>query len=172
MRRYIVPSRQPSETVGELELLTLLNLRSFSSTRPILKGLSPESEDPKPKEAQKQDFTKTPAELTAQEYDELSDEYMHNLLERFEELQESRDDVDVEYSQPPNKQIWLSSPLSGPKRYDFVIVGDSQRSKEGTGSGEWIYLRDGSTLGSLLLKEVGVELSNDPKAVPNPAVAE
>lgn len=72
--------------------------RSFSSTRPILKGLSPESEDPKPKEAQKQDFTKTPAELTAQEYDELSDEYMHNLLERFEELQESRDDVDVEYS--------------------------------------------------------------------------
>ncbi|KAH8811592.1 hypothetical protein F5884DRAFT_281972 [Xylogone sp. PMI_703] len=156
--------------------------RSFSSTRQSLKGISPESEDPKPKEAQEQDFISTPAELTNEEYNYLADEYLNDMVEKFEDLQESREDVDVEYSagvltltfppngqyvinkQPPNKQIWLSSPLSGPKRYDFVILGDSQKSKEGTGSGAWVYLRDGSTLDSLLLKEVGVELGAEPKA--------
>jgi frataxin len=51
--------------------------------------------------------------------------------------------------QPPNKQIWLSSPISGPKRYDFVIQSEGQEQKEGTGSGEWVYLRDGSTLADL-----------------------
>ncbi|KAK9477669.1 hypothetical protein V1514DRAFT_333111 [Lipomyces japonicus] len=43
--------------------------------------------------------------------------------------------------QPPNKQIWLSSPISGPKRYNFL-------------NGKWIYNRDGTTLGDLLRAEV------------------
>jgi len=63
--------------------------------------------------------------------------------------------------QPPNKQIWLSSPISGPKRYDWVVVGESMHQKEGSGSGEWVYLRDKSTLGSLVRKELGVELGMD-----------
>lgn len=68
--------------------------------------------------------------------------------------------------QPPNKQIWLSSPVSGPKRYDWVVSGDGQHQKqetetheEGVG-GKWIYLRDGSTLTELLEKEVGVKLGS------------
>ena len=61
--------------------------------------------------------------------------------------------------QPPNKQIWLSSPISGPKRYDYVFLSEGQDSKEGTGAGDWVYLRDMSTLSSLLLGEVGVDLS-------------
>jgi len=61
--------------------------------------------------------------------------------------------------QPPNKQIWLSSPISGPKRYDYVVLGEGQHEKEGGGSGGWIYLRDGSSLSELLLKEVGVDLT-------------
>lgn len=54
--------------------------------------------------------------------------------------------------QPPNKQIWLSSPISGPKRYDWVA---------GEGGGEWVYLRDGSTLGELLGREVGVRMEGE-----------
>lgn len=63
--------------------------------------------------------------------------------------------------QPPNKQIWLSSPVSGPKRYDWVASktgggeapeGGLEEGKEG----EWVYLRDGSTLSGLLEEEVGV----------------
>lgn len=43
--------------------------------------------------------------------------------------------------QMPNKQIWLSSPKSGPKRYDFV-------------NSQWIYKHDGKTLHELLNNEI------------------
>ncbi len=61
--------------------------------------------------------------------------------------------------QPPNKQIWLSSPISGPKRYDWVVIGDGQNQKEGTAAGDWIYLRDMSSMNGLFLAEIGVDLS-------------
>ena len=51
--------------------------------------------------------------------------------------------------QPPNRQIWLSSPVSGPKRYDWV---------EGGGEGKWVYGRDGSGLTGLLRGELAVGL--------------
>lgn len=49
--------------------------------------------------------------------------------------------------QTPNKQIWLSSPTSGPKRYDFVKV-DSEIE------GYWIYKHDGISLHELLQTEI------------------
>jgi frataxin len=70
--------------------------------------------------------------------------------------------------QPPNKQIWVSSPISGPKRYDWVLLkGEGQNQKEGTGmdmegdlrGGRWVYLRDGSTLTELLKKELDVTMN-------------
>lgn len=60
--------------------------------------------------------------------------------------------------QPANKQIWLSSPVSGPKRFDWVVFGESMHDKEGTGVGDWVYLRDGETLSDLLRKEIGVTI--------------
>ncbi|CAK5279979.1 unnamed protein product [Mycena citricolor] len=45
--------------------------------------------------------------------------------------------------QPPNKQIWLSSPLSGPKRYDY-----REDVKD------WVYSRDGKGLLELLNEEL------------------
>lgn len=66
--------------------------------------------------------------------------------------------------QPPNKQIWLSSPLSGPKRFDWVVVGEGLHQKEGGGIGDWVYLRDGTSLTELLRKELGVELGIDDAA--------
>lgn len=53
--------------------------------------------------------------------------------------------------QPPNRQIWLSSPVSGPKRYDWV-------GADGDGGGRWVYLRDGSSLTGLLGEEIGVQM--------------
>lgn len=46
--------------------------------------------------------------------------------------------------QSPNKQIWLSSPMSGPKRYDLVLKG----------GGYWAYKHDGVTLHQLLQEEL------------------
>lgn len=43
--------------------------------------------------------------------------------------------------QTPNKQIWLSSPTSGPKRYDYV-------------NGKWIYKHDGKGMHELLNEEI------------------
>jgi frataxin len=60
--------------------------------------------------------------------------------------------------QPPNKQIWLSSPTSGPKRFDWYVVGESMNDKEGAGQGEWVYIRDGTTLAGVLKKELGVDI--------------
>jgi len=57
--------------------------------------------------------------------------------------------------QSPNKQIWLSSPISGPKRYDFVP------SRNG-----WVYRHDRKTLHGLLKEELSsitktsIDLSN------------
>lgn len=45
--------------------------------------------------------------------------------------------------QSPNRQIWLSSPVSGPKRYDFVVEDSS-----------WVYRHDGKTLHQLLQEEI------------------
>lgn len=59
--------------------------------------------------------------------------------------------------QPPNRQIWLSSPISGPKRYDWAVTGDGMHHKGETGDqGAWIYLRDGTSLSQLLRSELGV----------------
>lgn len=51
--------------------------------------------------------------------------------------------------QSPNKQIWLSSPTSGPKRYDFV-KGNSETE------GYWVYKHDGIILHELLQTEIHI----------------
>ncbi|XP_053668666.1 frataxin homolog, mitochondrial [Anopheles marshallii] len=50
--------------------------------------------------------------------------------------------------QLPNRQIWLSSPTSGPKRYDFIP------DKRTVNEGYWLYRHDGVTLHELLQKEI------------------
>ncbi|KFB37258.1 AGAP000813-PA-like protein [Anopheles sinensis] len=50
--------------------------------------------------------------------------------------------------QSPNRQIWLSSPTSGPKRYDFVP------NKRTINEGYWLYRHDGMTLHQLLQQEI------------------
>lgn len=66
--------------------------------------------------------------------------------------------------QPPNKQIWLSSPTSGPKRFDWVLWSEGQDQKEGSGVGDWVYLRDGTSLTALIKSEMGVDPSFDVEA--------
>ncbi|KAF8529459.1 Frataxin [Gautieria morchelliformis] len=103
------------------------------------------------------------SDMSIENYHAVSDDTMDSLLEYLEALIDSVNDrrYEVEYSsgvltlilgdkgtyvinkQPPNKQIWLSSPLSGPKRYDFSQT-----------RGAWYYSRDGKTLGSFLKEEL------------------
>ncbi|XP_043264627.1 frataxin, mitochondrial [Colletes gigas] len=102
-------------------------------------------------------------ELTPVQFEKVTDETLESLTEYFDELIEQSPhltEADVSYGdgvltvkfgkaygtyvinrQTPNKQIWLSSPKSGPKRYDFV-------------NGRWIYKYDGKTIHELLNNEI------------------
>ncbi|GAA5964283.1 hypothetical protein JCM8115_006054 [Rhodotorula mucilaginosa] len=121
----------------------------------------------------------TISQLTDREYHDVADKTMDRLTEYLEETIEAIDSdqaaaYDVEYSasmcgksgvltvrlgdhgtyvlnkQPPNKQIWLSSPKSGPKRYDW----DKQHHV-------WFYHRDGDLLHDLLNRELRQALGDD-----------
>jgi len=158
-----------------------LRKRPFHASASTSKGLSPsheEPETPKTEAAGSSSHVAEPATLTTDEYHTIADQYIDTLVLKLEEMAEDASEkLEVEYSagvltlstkngdyvlnkQPPNKQIWISSPISGPKRYDWVISGDHHHEKEGTetGGGTWVYLRDGSELTDLLKKEVGIEM--------------
>jgi len=95
---------------------------------------------------------------------------MDSLLESLENLLDDTGDssYEVEYhsgvltlrlgdkgtyvinKQPPNKQIWLSSPFSGPKRYDYSETTD-----------DWVYSRDGGVMGDLLNEELSKVFDRD-----------
>lgn len=150
------------------------NLRLNSSILPKYhlsdsQPYSSSSTTPAPAASHTSSSSDSGSELSIEEYHSLSNSYIDTLVAILEQLQEERADVDCEYSagvltlyfpphgtyvlnkQPPNKQIWLSSPVSGPKRYDYVKI------KGGRG-GDWVYARDGSRLSKLLERELGVDV--------------
>jgi len=117
------------------------------------------------------------SDVTMNEYHTLSENALSELLLFFEDLIELEGNAEgsweVDYSsgvltvnfgkehgvyvlnkQPPNKQIWLSSPISGPKRYDY----DASK-------GSWFYHRDQKTLGTLLRNEVARILGREPEHI-------
>ncbi|KAE8749630.1 hypothetical protein FOCC_FOCC003617 [Frankliniella occidentalis] len=107
--------------------------------------------------------SQTPSFPNKATFEEVCAETLESLTEYFEELVESSDHLeraDVNYSdgvltihfgepygtyvinrQSPNEQIWLSSPTSGPKRYDYI-------------QGAWVYRHDGVGLHTLLSREI------------------
>uniref|UniRef100_UPI00358F95B5 frataxin, mitochondrial isoform X2 n=1 Tax=Myxine glutinosa TaxID=7769 RepID=UPI00358F95B5 len=102
-------------------------------------------------------------------YEKFADETLDAMAEFFEDLADAdctAKDYDASFSagvltvklgqklgtyvinkQAPNRQIWLSSPFSGPKRYDW------------TGHG-WVYNRDGLALHDLLTTELSKILNS------------
>lgn len=60
----------------------------------------PDTEHPAKPLNETEEVQSTPAvaEITEKEYHELADEYLENVVNRFEELQDQREDIDVEYS--------------------------------------------------------------------------
>ncbi|KAF5566937.1 regulator of mitochondrial iron homeostasis [Fusarium phyllophilum] len=164
--------------ISLLSIRSALSQRCFSTTISDKRGIMPDTENPaKPlNEAEEIYQNAVVADITEQEYHDLADEYLDNVVGKFEELQDQREDIDVDFSagvlsiswpdkgtyiinkQPPNKQIWLSSPISGPKRYDWCLFGEGQNEKEGTAVGDWIYVRDGSSLNQVFSEELGVDI--------------
>ncbi|XP_069619818.1 frataxin, mitochondrial [Ranitomeya imitator] len=102
-------------------------------------------------------------------FERLAADTLYSLAEFFEDLADqpfTPSDYDVSFGngvltvkvgknfgtyvinkQTPNRQIWLSSPTSGPKRYDW-----SGKS--------WVYSHDGVSLHQLLEQELSVALNS------------
>jgi frataxin len=162
--------------------------RGFQSTSCIRKGIFPDSADPPAPNPQSNNVAGAsihvtePSPLTDAQYHEFAEYYLNVIQNEVEKAQEEGSDIEAEYSagvmnisvpgvgtyvlnkQPPNKQIWLSSPISGPKRYDWVLEGDQMHEKQDThpfGNGQWIYLRDGSNLTDLLNAELSLNMAKD-----------
>ena len=105
--------------------------------------------------------TRSASSSANDDYVALADEALDTILEKADELSDERDDVECELSsgvltlkiagtgtwvlnkQVPNRQLWLSSPVSGPCRYEYV-------------DGTWTHTRDGSSLSELLERELGL----------------
>ncbi|KAL4970798.1 frataxin family protein [Aspergillus stella-maris] len=162
--------------------------QAFHSTPATRKGITPGSSDPPAPHPESSNAAGAKAHvseastLTDHAYHEYSEHYLNILLSEVEVVQEEGSDIDAEYSagvlniavpgvgtyvlnkQPPNKQIWLSSPISGPKQYDWVVEGDQMHEKQDTRpfvNGQWVCLRDGSNLTDLLNAELGLSLPKD-----------
>ncbi|KAH1431398.1 hypothetical protein KXX32_003169 [Aspergillus fumigatus] len=162
--------------------------RGFQCTSCTRKGIFPDSADPPAPKPQSNNVAGAsthvtePSPLTDVQYHEFAEHYLNVIQNEVEKAQEEGSDIEAEYSagvmnisvpgvgtyvlnkQPPNKQIWLSSPISGPKRYDWVLEGDQMHEKQDTrpfGNGQWIYLRDGSNLTDLLNAELSLNIAKD-----------
>lgn len=101
--------------------------------------------------------------LLEEEFHKLSDEFLHNLQEKLEEYGDDLqiDGFDLDYAsgvltmklgdlgtyvinkQTPNRQIWLSSPVSGPARFDWDRENQA-----------WIYRRTKANLLTLMETEL------------------
>ncbi|KAJ6817281.1 frataxin, mitochondrial [Iris pallida] len=101
--------------------------------------------------------------LAEDEFHKLADETLHGLQEKFEEYGDEiqLDGFDIDYGnhvltlklgdmgtyvinkQTPNRQVWLSSPVSGPSRFDWDVESKS-----------WVYRRTKANLFRLLEDEV------------------
>lgn len=104
--------------------------------------------------------------ITLNDYHEASNSKLEELSDRLESVLEERFDKGADVSladgvltvvvdenntyvinkQTPNKQIWLSSPISGPRRFDFV-------------GGKWIDKGEKVDLDSLISRELSKLLS-------------
>ncbi|KAI8888250.1 Frataxin [Backusella circina FSU 941] len=122
------------------------------------------------RDASKPTFTIT--ELSTERYHRLADQYLEHIVEKLEEIGDETDlpGYDIEYSQgvmtlslgehgtyvinkqPPNHQIWLSSPVSGPQRYDFDETHHT-----------WFYHRDNHTLQEILESEISEAMGEEVK---------
>ncbi|KAL4872941.1 hypothetical protein BDV12DRAFT_161023 [Aspergillus spectabilis] len=186
--RVTAPSASARFQTPTLTTQRSFRRQGFHSTPAIRKGIYPDSADPPSPHPESSNpagaasHVSEPSPLTDQLFHEYSEHYLDVLLTEIESVQEEGSDIEAEYSagvlnisvpgigtyvlnkQPPNKQIWLSSPVSGPKRYDWVLEGDQMHEKQDTRpftNGQWICLRDDSNLTHLLNEELGLSLPED-----------
>lgn len=89
-------ARVVATPVGRL----VTGVRSISATTPSRIAILPDGGKQPANKADEPSNTENlaPAEITEAQYHQLADDYLEAILNKFEELQDTREDVDVEYS--------------------------------------------------------------------------
>lgn len=107
----LLTHRATSQTFNASRCAVSQMSRSISTTRMYRVGLQPDTSNPKPKEAESNETASSSSkvELSEERYNQLSESYLNTLVEQLEELQEQREDVDVEYSVCPSTSYTLLS---------------------------------------------------------------
>lgn len=72
--------------------------RTFSVSASKATGLMPDTENPSTPKREPLATTLTPAEITDEEFHTLSDAFLEKVHEKAEQVQEGREDVEVDYS--------------------------------------------------------------------------
>ena len=116
--------------------------------------------------------TPTAAALTEARFHDVADHTLEAIMTLLAPLESELDDVDVSYSQgvlninlgpkgfwvinkqTPNRQLWWSSPLSGPRRYEYRGHGQAEDDGGGVGAASWTATADGNDLLWQLRKEM------------------
>ncbi len=105
--------------------------------------------------------------ISENEFHKAGDNTLEHIQDTLCPLEESLDDAEVSYSQgvlnvslgsvgtwvinkqTPNRQLWWSSPISGPRRYEFI-----QNSSSTSSVNCWKHSKDGSDLIETLSNEI------------------
>lgn len=124
-------------------------------------------------------------------FHKLTDKTLEDLSDSLSILEENVDDIDIAYSQgvltlnlgpkfknqtwvlnkqTPNRQIWWSSPISGPRRYEYEGVIPSQGNSISNHQGiilatQWKYSKDSKSdlwgqLQHEILQVVGIDINS------------
>eukprot|EP00123_Amoebidium_parasiticum_P020326 comp4759_c0_seq1/m.897 comp4759_c0_seq1/g.897 ORF comp4759_c0_seq1/g.897 comp4759_c0_seq1/m.897 type:complete len:184 (-) comp4759_c0_seq1:62-613(-) len=153
-RPLVPPARSVPRIFLPMQAVSTVALRASTATNIQVPRLRPA--------VRSQPYSSTVG-VSEQEYHKLADETMHQLTDFFDGLVEDEGDssMDVSYGsgvltvvlgkhgtyvinkQTPNRQIWLSSPICGPRRYDYHHKGN-----------EWVYSHDGVAMHTLLSNEL------------------
>ena len=72
--------------------------RCFSTSIRSYAGLMPDTHDPQPPQNEPEEHIKQATEVSEEDYHEHADQYMERIHEKAEQMQESREDIEVEYS--------------------------------------------------------------------------
>jgi frataxin len=101
--RSIVRSRpanafhlQPCRVAPAIKAVTCS--RAFAVSAPRATGLMPDTDNPSPPKLDEVATTLTAAEITDEEFHTLSDAFLEKVHEKAEQVQEGREDVEVDYS--------------------------------------------------------------------------
>ena len=96
--RQTGPLKAYSRRPGMIQTAAIQGPKCFSTSTRKRAGLMPDSEDPQPPNRVEEHRMTQPTEIDEEEYHTHADQWMDAIHERAEEMQEEREDVEVEYS--------------------------------------------------------------------------